>query len=126
MAFIASSLSFASPFFLNRILTYLSISHNDSSSDSSNESKYTALLNVIAILVCQLIRSITDGQTYFIGRRIGVRVRNIVMGKMYGRAVGGGGSVTKNGEVVNMMVYNWILTFLFIFFYFFVHFRFLI
>ncbi|KAJ3131539.1 hypothetical protein HDU90_008206 [Geranomyces variabilis] len=79
-AFVSSLLSFSGPFFLNRILAHVS-------QPQGTSSPIEGVLYAVALLICSLVRAACDGQVYFIGRRIGCRVRAVVIGEVYGKAL---------------------------------------
>ncbi|KAI8821981.1 ABC transporter type 1, transmembrane domain-containing protein [Fimicolochytrium jonesii] len=73
-------LFFAGPFFLNRILAHVSQPRGTSSAA-------VGLSYAFALLVCSLVRSACDGQLYFIGRRIGLRLRAVLITEIYTKAL---------------------------------------
>ncbi|KAJ3148342.1 hypothetical protein HDU86_007451 [Geranomyces michiganensis] len=79
-AFVSSLLSFSGPFFLNRILAHVS-------QPKGTSSAIEGILYAFALLVCSLVRAACDGQVYFNGRRIGLRVRAVVIGEVYSKAL---------------------------------------
>ncbi|KNC96889.1 uncharacterized protein SPPG_07717 [Spizellomyces punctatus DAOM BR117] len=79
-AFVSALLSFSGPYLLNRILAHVSRPREDSSPKEG-------LAYTFALLITALIRAACDGQVYFNGRRIGTRVRAVLIGQIYGKAL---------------------------------------
>lgn len=102
---------FAGPFFLRLILEYIA--------DPSAQKTETAYLYVVGLLVGSCMQSIFQSQCLFIGRRICVRLRAIIIGEVYAKALRrkdmAGASVTakdgddveqeqaRNGQIINLM-----------------------
>jgi ABC-type bacteriocin/lantibiotic exporter with double-glycine peptidase domain len=93
-ALISSTLSFAGPFFLNMILKHV---ENPSSSNQD-----WAFLLVGGLFLASSTRSIADGQTYFLGRRIGTRVRAALIGELYAKSLRRIQS-SSSGDILNLM-----------------------
>ncbi|KAI8919432.1 P-loop containing nucleoside triphosphate hydrolase protein [Powellomyces hirtus] len=79
-AFVSAVLSFSGPFFLNRILNH--VSH-----PKGTAAPLEGLAYATALLVCSVVRAVCDGQVFFTGRRIGTRVRAVVIGQVYAKAL---------------------------------------
>ena len=100
-ALVSALLSFSGPFFLNQILKFV----------QNPSSPTLAFSYVIGLFVCNTIRAICDGQTYFNGRRIGTRVRAVIIGKLYEKSLrrvnktveSNEGGAASTGEIVNLM-----------------------
>ncbi|RKP02430.1 hypothetical protein CXG81DRAFT_10769 [Caulochytrium protostelioides] len=94
-AFFTSFLTFAGPFFLNRIIVWTQTPDHD---------PRLGWAYLVALFVSAMVKSGLDGQMYFTGRRVGMRVRSIIMTEVYNkalrRATGGGadGSDKKAGD----------------------------
>lgn len=78
-ALMSAILSFSGPFFLNRILSFVQ--------QPSSTSYWIAFLYVVGLFSFSSIRAICDGQTYFNGRRIGTRIRAVIIGEIYAKAL---------------------------------------
>lgn len=92
---ISSTLSFSGPFFLNRILKYVE-------NPSSFENQDLAFLLVGGLFLASSTRSIADGQTYFLGRRIGTRVRAALIGELYAKSLRRI-QCSSTGDILNLM-----------------------
>ncbi|KAJ3380135.1 hypothetical protein HDU92_006163 [Lobulomyces angularis] len=68
----SACLAFAGPFFLNRIVSII----------GNPTSDVVSLSYILGLFVCTLTRGILDGQTYFTGRRIGLRIRSILISEV--------------------------------------------
>ncbi|TPX57540.1 hypothetical protein PhCBS80983_g03764 [Powellomyces hirtus] len=79
-AFVSAVLSFSGPFFLNRILNHVS-------QPKGTAAPLEGLAYATALLVCSVVRAVCDGQVFFTGRRIGTRVRAVVIGQVYAKAL---------------------------------------
>jgi ABC-type bacteriocin/lantibiotic exporter with double-glycine peptidase domain len=88
-------LSFSGPFFLNRILKYVE-------DPSSFENQDWAFLLVAGLFLASITRSIADGQTYFLGRRIGTRVRAALIGELYAKSLRRI-QASSTGDILNLM-----------------------
>lgn len=77
---VSASLSFVGPYFLREILSFVE-------DPKSVSSIYVPLGYAGCIFAVATIRAFTDGQTYFIGRRIGLRVRAIVIDLVYEKSL---------------------------------------
>ncbi|KAI9004026.1 ABC transporter type 1, transmembrane domain-containing protein, partial [Gaertneriomyces semiglobifer] len=78
-ALVSALLSFSGPFFLNRILVH--VAH------AAGSSPWEGLGYAVALLTCALTRAACDGQVYFNGRRVGMRIRAVLIGRIYGKAL---------------------------------------
>ena len=78
-AFIASVTSFISPVFLNKILLYVE--------NPADVPFWVPFSYAMLIFTVDLLRSVCDGQTYFLGRRIGLRVRAILIHLIYEKSL---------------------------------------
>ncbi|KAJ1500727.1 hypothetical protein HMI55_003758 [Coelomomyces lativittatus] len=92
--FLASILAFSGPFFLNRILIFL---------EENNPTWMYGLTLVLSLFIASLTKSLLDGQTYFRGRRIGTRVRAIIIGQVYSKTLRTQNSSLNTGHVLNLM-----------------------
>ena len=79
-ALISALLTTGSPFFLRQILRFV----QDPSTVSHS---YIAVLYAILLLISTATRSICDGRMYFLGRRIGLRVRSIIIMLIYKKSL---------------------------------------
>jgi hypothetical protein len=66
--------AFSGPFFLNKILRFLS---------DQNSNYILGYLYVLSLFLCTSLRSVLDNQTYFRGRRIGLRIRSTIIGQVH-------------------------------------------
>lgn len=88
-AFLAALLSFSGPFFLNRIIRFV----QEYSATSNMPEPVTGtnwgspFLLVIGLFVSSVVRASADGQTYFLGRRMGTRIRAAVIGELYAKSL---------------------------------------
>eukprot|EP00834_Sanchytrium_tribonematis_P006031 NODE_412_length_7926_cov_1.357608.p1 type:complete len:697 gc:universal NODE_412_length_7926_cov_1.357608:3118-1028(-) len=99
--------TFSGPFFLNRILDFLQ--------HPSSLPWYMPYVFLICMFVLAIVKSMCDGRTYFLGRRVGTRIRAILIGEIYEKALrrksnqeiqkGTDGVDIKitTGEIVNLM-----------------------
>jgi len=94
-AFISAFLAFGGPLFLNRILTY--IQYEDSE-------RYNAIYFIFALFTTSLLKSCSDGQIYFNGRRVGTQIRSILVGEIYKKALRRVQSAAGGGEDENASV----------------------
>ncbi|KAI8930188.1 hypothetical protein BC831DRAFT_508630 [Entophlyctis helioformis] len=79
-ATLSAFLSVASPFFLRRILRFVQ--------DSSTLSHPSiAILYAFIIFACTIARSISDGQMYFLSRRMGLNIRCVVIMSLYHKSI---------------------------------------
>ncbi len=76
-------LSYASPFFLKRILDALDVTQGGASA----EARALAFVYAFAAYVCSMVRAQTDLQHLFFGRRAGSRVRSELMVAVYDKAL---------------------------------------
>ena len=79
-ALLASLLSFSGPFFLNKIIKFIE-------NPQSLPSDHYALLLVLGLFACAMTRACADGQAYFLGRRIGTRVRASLISELYSKSL---------------------------------------
>ncbi|KAJ3010929.1 UNVERIFIED_CONTAM: hypothetical protein HDU68_001911 [Siphonaria sp. JEL0065] len=78
----STALYFSDPYFLNLILNHLT---NRGSRDS--EPEWVAYLYVTGILVTALARFALEGQISLIARKLGLRIKNILSGLIYRKAL---------------------------------------
>ena len=101
-----SLFTFAPTLLLRQILRYL-----EEPEDTPRE---IAWLYCIGLLVGSLLSSVGNGQALFLGRRICIRLRAIIIGEVYAKALrrrdvsaSGTGEETKgqanNGQIINLM-----------------------
>lgn len=99
--FISAVLSFTGPYFLREILAYVETAN-------SKSDPYNALGYALILFLISNIRSISDGQTYFLGRRIGLRVRAVLIHLIYQKSLSkiakyDGQTNADAGKIVNLM-----------------------
>ncbi|KAL2912111.1 Transporter of the ATP-binding cassette (ABC) [Polyrhizophydium stewartii] len=102
-ALVIAFASLASPFFLRKILLFVQ--------DPSTVSHPSiAVLYALAIFVFTILRATSDGQMYFLGRRIGLRVRSVLTMLIYEKSLrpaskleGAADSSAGSGKIVNLM-----------------------
>eukprot|EP00835_Amoeboradix_gromovi_P005060 NODE_442_length_8548_cov_0.231862.p1 type:complete len:1245 gc:universal NODE_442_length_8548_cov_0.231862:1465-5199(+) len=99
--------TFSGPFFLNRILDYLQ--------HPSSLPSYMPFIFLLCMFCMSITKSLCDGRTYFLGRRVGTRIRAILIGEIYEKALrrktnqgavrdeDGNSIKTTTGEIVNLM-----------------------
>ena len=99
--------TFSGPFFLNRILDYLQ--------HPSSLPGYMPFVFLLCMFFMSITKSMCDGRTYFLGRRVGTRIRAILIGEIYEKALRrktnqgverdaeGNDVKTTTGEIVNLM-----------------------
>ena len=108
-ALVSALLSFSGPFFLNRIIKFVE-------DPNSLPNPNWAFGLVIGLFICSMSRACADGQTYFLGRRIGTRVRAALIGELYAKSLkranhatsvredhGDGSNSAHSGEIINLM-----------------------
>ena len=78
-ALLHSVIIFGPPFFMKYLLEYI----EDPSKSSSN----VAWLCVFGMLICGMVISTISGQSLFIGRRICIRIRAIIIGEVYAKSL---------------------------------------
>lgn len=76
--FNTSILSFAGPFFLNRIVNWI---------QKPDNSIFGAWIYLFALFICAVLKAINDGQMYFTGRRVGLQIRAILVGEIYEKSL---------------------------------------
>ncbi|KAJ3295827.1 hypothetical protein HDU76_006793, partial [Blyttiomyces sp. JEL0837] len=81
---ISTTLFFSGPYFLNLIIKNLEAA---ASGSKTREPIELAYLYVFGILVSALLRFLIDGQTGLIGKKIGMRVSNVLSGLIYRKAL---------------------------------------
>lgn len=69
-------LYFSGPYFLNRILVEIDV-------ESDGGSITWALLYVLGMFLSSVIRAVCDGQTFYLGRKMGIAVRASLIGSLY-------------------------------------------
>lgn len=77
--FIYSLLSFGPPFLLKAILEYVE--------NPAGTPRSLVWLYVFAFLFCGILTNIVQGQSLFIGRRICIRLRSILIGEIYAKTL---------------------------------------
>lgn len=104
---ISTSTSLAGPMLLKCILDYIA----DPSTVSHPIVPY---LYGLALFIATMIRSISDGQTYFLGRRVGIRIRATLISLIYTKSLrrlvsvspefaAAGASEMNPGKITNLM-----------------------
>ncbi|KAM5535675.1 hypothetical protein V8D89_010662 [Ganoderma adspersum] len=83
MMYVSVVLSYASPFFLKRILDALDITQGD----QRTEARALAFVYAFAAYFCSMLRAQADLQHLFFGRRAGSRVRSELMVAVYDKAL---------------------------------------
>ncbi|KAI8912689.1 P-loop containing nucleoside triphosphate hydrolase protein, partial [Gorgonomyces haynaldii] len=86
------------PFVLNKILNFVQ--------DPEKTPGWMAMGYTVAIFLATVIRSLCDGQRYFLGRRIGIRVRAILIDLVYRKSLQRICKSQENadaGRVINLM-----------------------
>ena len=78
-AFISTILSFSGPFFLNMIIRYV---------ENSIQLPYenAPYFLILGLFTSSIVRCISNGQMYFIGRRMGRRIRSALMSEIYAKS----------------------------------------
>ncbi|KAJ2612465.1 hypothetical protein H4S08_002685 [Coemansia sp. RSA 1365] len=80
LAALNTLLNYAAPFFLQRIIRV--IEGNGSSEDASAGSLRNAYVCAIAMLVCTICESTFESQTLWIGRKIGIRLKGLMVAEL--------------------------------------------
>lgn len=76
--FFYTILSAASPFFMNKIISY---------TESQNDTPNYASLYAFSIFFIEIVRIIGDNVGYFLGRRIGLRIHSIIIELVYAKSL---------------------------------------
>lgn len=84
---IYSLLNFAPPFLLKVILEYVD--------NPGNTPKSVVWLYVFSFLLCGILTNVVQGQSLYIGRRICIRLRSILIGEIYAKTLRRRATVTK-------------------------------
>ncbi|KAI9189695.1 Transporter of the ATP-binding cassette (ABC) [Blastocladiella emersonii ATCC 22665] len=87
-------LAFTGPFFLSRLLNFM---------QDGNPNTVLGFAFVLFLFLGTVFKSILDNQTYNRGRRIGTRVRAILIGQVYAKALRAKDKTANVGKVMNMM-----------------------
>ncbi|ORZ37968.1 hypothetical protein BCR44DRAFT_1497559 [Catenaria anguillulae PL171] len=82
---------------------YLSVAHHLHLQISSDPNVVLGLAFVASLFLGTVLKSAMDNQTYFRGRRIGCRVRAILIGQVYAKALRARDTQVAVGKVMNMM-----------------------
>ncbi|PIA14757.1 hypothetical protein COEREDRAFT_93717 [Coemansia reversa NRRL 1564] len=80
LAAITTLLNYAAPFFLQRIIRV--IEGNGSSEDAAAGGLRNAYVCAIAMLVCTICDSTLESQTLWIGRKIGIRLKGLMVAEL--------------------------------------------
>lgn len=88
--FIYSLLSFGPPFLLKVILEYVD--------NPSGTPRSLVWLYVFAFLICGILTNVVQGQSLYIGRRICIRLRSILIGEIYAKTLRRRATVAKKSE----------------------------
>ncbi|KAJ2808508.1 hypothetical protein H4R20_000852 [Coemansia guatemalensis] len=80
MAAFSTLLKYAAPFFLQRIIR--TIESNGSSEDTAGGGLRNAYVCAIAMLICTICESSIDSQTLWIGRKIGIRLKGMMVAEL--------------------------------------------
>ncbi|KAJ3384810.1 hypothetical protein HDU92_003409 [Lobulomyces angularis] len=75
---ITAVLSFAGPYFLNKIVSWI---------EKPDDSLFGPWGLLISLFSCSVLKAINDGQMFFLGRRVGLRLRSILVGEIYSKAL---------------------------------------
>lgn len=89
--FIYSLLSFAPPFLLKKILEFVD--------DPTQTARSVVWLYVVSFLICGIFTNIVQGQSLFIGRRICIRLRSILIGEIYSKTLRRRATTTKDSKL---------------------------
>ncbi|KAJ3033391.1 hypothetical protein HDV00_006388 [Rhizophlyctis rosea] len=77
-AFLSAILVSASPLFVYRILRTI---------ENNTEPRSKAFIWVVALFLCGVLRSVCEGQMFYNGRRNATRIRSIIIGEVYKKAL---------------------------------------
>ncbi|KAJ3197071.1 hypothetical protein HK101_006256 [Irineochytrium annulatum] len=78
-AFFISFLIFAMPFFFNRIISWLQ--------DPADSNPMLGWYYLISLFFCSVLKGVFDGQQYFLGRRVGLQIRAILVSEIYAKSL---------------------------------------
>lgn len=90
-ALLNSVFNFGPPFFMKKILEYIE--------DPTSSPTSVVWLYVLGMLVFGILVNIISGQSLFIGRRICIRIRAIIIGEVYAKALRRKTGVTKENKL---------------------------
>ncbi|KAJ3393133.1 hypothetical protein HDU92_007964 [Lobulomyces angularis] len=91
--FSTAILSFSGPYFLNKIVEIM-----ECTSKVNNTKGWWYLF---AMFCCAVLKTLNDGQMLFIGRRVGLRIRTILVGEIYEKSLKrpmNSGNTSKNNK----------------------------
>ncbi|KAJ8331529.1 Transporter of the ATP-binding cassette (ABC) [Batrachochytrium dendrobatidis] len=78
-AILSAVFGFAGPFFLFKIISHIQ--------DPANGPPTQAWYYLISLFACTVAKSLIDGQMYFTGRRVGTRIRSILVAELYTKSL---------------------------------------
>lgn len=78
---IAAFLSFAGPVFLNKIINFVE------NPDEVDHTHLTAYVYVMALFASTVVKAIAEGQGFYAGRRIGMRLRSVLIAEIYRKSL---------------------------------------
>lgn len=78
-AAITSILAFAGPYFLYQIVSYISI--------AKGNDRYYAVWYLLGLFCSTCVKAVVDGQVFFTGRRIGTRMRAVLVALLYDKSM---------------------------------------
>ncbi|KNE54789.1 hypothetical protein AMAG_00743 [Allomyces macrogynus ATCC 38327] len=94
MGVTGASLAFTGPLVLNKLLQF---------TQDRDPNTLLGVVYVIFLFLGTVTRSILDSQTYFRGRRVGTRVRAILIGQVYAKALKAKNKNQNVGQIMNLM-----------------------
>ncbi|KAJ1565928.1 hypothetical protein HK405_011321, partial [Cladochytrium tenue] len=78
IGFITAILQFSTPFFMSLILRWFEL---------EDRVILQGLVFVLAMFACNVIKAVFDGRQYFLGRRVGLQLRSILVGEIYAKSL---------------------------------------
>ncbi|KAI8923601.1 ABC transporter type 1, transmembrane domain-containing protein, partial [Entophlyctis helioformis] len=79
-AFLSCVLIFAGPFFLFRIVSHIQ-------DPATHGPAWGAWVHLAGLFASSMLKSIIDGQLYFTGRRVGTRMRSVLIAELYNKSL---------------------------------------
>ncbi|KAI9220234.1 hypothetical protein BC828DRAFT_384016 [Blastocladiella britannica] len=89
LALSVALLEFTGPFFLNRIVNYLEEGKHldDSGGESRTSTARLPWFYIFGLLVAGLVRAVVENRVYFIGRRMGLRIKSALVAHIYSKVL---------------------------------------
>ena len=55
--------------------------------ESTSREMITGLILIFGLFITQVVKAVLEGQCYFVGRRIGLQTRAVLMSEIYGKSL---------------------------------------